>query len=274
MNLLSVIDIKNILDQYNASPSKTIGQNFLIDDFTLNKIIEAAELNPKDTILEIGPGLGGLTKELAQKTKKIIAIEKDNAMVQILKETLKDYKNVEIIHGNALLDTNYSLPTHYKVVANIPYYITSPIIRKFLESANPPESMVLMVQKEVGQRICSSPPNMSLLSVSVQFYAKPKIISYISKKCFWPSPKVDSAIIKIIPFKKSEEISHEKFFKIVKSGFSQPRKQLANNFSKSLKINREKVNLWLLKNTTNPKQRAETLSIEDWKNLANSYQHP
>ena len=274
MNLLSVNEIKNLLDKYDSSPSKTMGQNFLIDDFTLNKIIEAAELNPKDTILEIGPGLGGLTKELAQKTKKIIAIEKDNAMVQILKETLKDYKNVEIIHGNALLDTNYSLPTHYKVVANIPYYITSPIIRKFLESANPPESMVLMVQKEVGQRICSSPPNMSLLSVSVQFYAKPKIISYISKKCFWPSPKVDSAIIKIIPFKKSEEISHEKFFKIVKSGFSQPRKQLANNFSKSLKIHREKVNLWLLKNTTNPKQRAETLSIEDWKNLANSYQHP
>ncbi len=281
MDLTSVETIKNLLSKYDARPNKLMGQNFLIDESKLKKIIETAQLTTEDTILEIGPGIGTLTKELAQKSKKVISIEKDRIMVEILKETLKDYENIEIIQGNALNITHYSLPTtNYKLVANIPYYLTSPLIRTLLESENRPSVIVLMVQKEVAQRICSEPPNMSLLAVSVQFYAKAEIISYVSKGCFWPSPKVDSAIIKITPFgwahsdfasREASERYSDAFFKVVKAGFSQPRKQLANNLSKSLEKDKNQINSWLLENKINPKQRAETLSINDWKNLTNSY---
>jgi len=244
-----------------------MGQSFLIDDMTLKTIINTAQLTQKDIILEIGPGIGTLTRELAKKAKRVIAIEKDGKMVEILKEILRDYDNIEIIKGNALKITN--LPTtHYKLVSNIPYYLTSPIIRKFLEEKNKPGTIVLMVQKEVAQRICSKPPRMSLLAVATQFYAKPEIVSCVSKKCFWPIPKVDSAIIRISNIKNQKsKIFIERFFKIVRAGFLQPRKQLANNLSKALKKDKNKINLWLLKNNIDPKQRAETLSIENWINL-------
>ena len=284
MNLTSVKTIKELLLKYKARPSKIMGQNFLIDKFALSKIIKSADLTPKDIVLEIGPGIGTLTKELAKKAKRVIAIEKDNTMVEILKETLKDFKNVNIIGSDILKinfqfsifnfqsNHNFQLPKKYKVAANLPYYITSPVIRKFLEMENKPNVIVLMVQKEVAQRICSNPPDMSLLAVSVQFYTKPEIISYVSKKCFWPSPKVDSAIIKISNIKNQKsKINVEKFFRIVRAGFSQPRKQLANNLSKSLGKDKNQINLWLQKNKINPEQRAETLSVSDWKKLTNSY---
>ncbi|MCX6718280.1 MAG: 16S rRNA (adenine(1518)-N(6)/adenine(1519)-N(6))-dimethyltransferase RsmA [Candidatus Staskawiczbacteria bacterium] len=280
MDLTSPKIIKELLSKYNARPSKGLGQNFLIDKNVLNKIIEASDIKPSDVILEVGPGIGTLTQELAKKAKKVIAIEKDKVMIEILKETLKDSKNIEIIQGD-ILKNKLSLPKKYKIVANIPYYLTSPLIRKFLESENQPEEMVLMLQKEVAQRICSKPPRMSLLAVSVQFYADAKIVSYVSKNCFWPAPKIDSAIIKIHPVKSPEGrilakpklfngVNSQLFFKVVKAGFSQPRKQLAGNLSKMLKLSREKTNSWLLKNNIAPTQRAETLSVEDWKNLANS----
>lgn len=276
---MGLIFPKNILNRYKIRPSKGLGQNFLIDKAALRKIISAAEIEQNDIILEIGPGLGILTQELASRTKKVIAVEKDPKMVEILKETLKDCKNVEIINADILkienckLIRNWKLKIgNYKVVANLPYYITSPVIRKFLESKNHPKLMVLMIQKEVAQRICDKPPHMSLLAVSVQFYAKPEIISYISKKSFWPQPKVDSAIIKISQTHISlPQTNINLFFKIVKTGFSQPRKQLANNLSKVLKLNKEKIRVWLSQNKINPKQRAETLSIKDWKSLTKSF---
>ena len=268
LDLTSVTTIKALLAKYGASPSKTMGQNFLVHALTLTKIIEAADLGPSDTVLEVGPGLGTLTQALAQKAKKVIAVEKDRAMAEILKETLKDYKNVEIIQGNAL---NYSLQTtHYKLVANLPYYITSPVIRLFLEAKNPPTSMVLMVQKEVAQRICAKPPHMSILAVSVQFYAKAQIISYVSKECFWPKPKVDSAIIKITPWDTNIDVPADTFFTIVKAGFAHPRKQLAGNLATGLAIDKSAVQQWLLKNNLQPTQRAETLAIQDWVNLTNT----
>lgn len=269
MNLLSAKTIKELLAKYDAKPSKLMGQNFLIDEHSLNKIVQAAELTLQDTILEVGPGMGVLTRELAKTVKRVIAIEKDAVMVSVLRETLKNYGNVELIRGDALKFPNSQLPiTNYKVVANIPYYLTSPIIRKFLEEQNRPKDIVLMVQKEVAQRICAKPPNMSILAVSVQFYATAKIVSYVSKNCFWPAPKVDSAIIKITPFEAKKDADVKAFFTVVKAGFSQPRKQLANNLSKALKINREQVTTWLLKNSIKPEQRAETLNIDDWVKLA------
>ena len=275
MDLTSRKNIKDLLKKHQLRPLKHFGQNFLIDKRALRKIVAAADLSSQDTVLEIGPGIGALTQELAKKAGKVIAVEKDRNMVDILKETLKDFKNVQMVKGDILkiLNSKFIIHNSYKVVANLPYYIVAPVIRKFLEMTEVrPQSMILMVQKEVAQRICAKPPHMSLLAVSVQFYATPEIISYVSKKSFWPQPKVDAAIIKIIPSVKlrlTEE--SDLFFKIVKAGFSQPRKQLINNLSKALKIDREKTKTWLLKNKIQPTQRAETLSIDDWLNLTKTF---
>ena len=267
--------IENLLKKYQLRSSKRLGQNFLIDEGVLRKIIEAANLSENDIVLEVGPGIGNLTVELAKKVKKVIAIEKDQDLVRILKELLDCWKvrNVRIVEGDIRKIENCKLKIEncYKVVANIPYYLTSPLIRKFLEASNAPKEMILMVQKEVAQRICAKPPKMSILAVSVQFYAKPEIISFVSKKSFWPQPKVDSAIIKIASRQFGVLVSRqfrERFFRIVKTGFSQPRKQLANNLSNGLKMDKGKVKNWLLKNNIQPTQRAETLTIEDWINLA------
>jgi len=269
-------ELKKLLKKYNLRPSRRLGQNFLVDEKVLRKIIEAAELSKNDIVLEIGPGIGNLTVKLAKRVKKVVAVEKDQRMIEILKETLKDFKNVKIIKADILKFSPkiYNLKSKiYKVVANIPYYLTSPLIRKFVETVEvKPQLLVLMVQKEVAQRICTKPPDMSILAVSVQFYAKAEIISFVSKKSFWPQPKVDSAIIKIIPRKSALPIRVNPllFFKVVRAGFSQPRKQLANNFSKKLGIDKIKVREWLLKNKIQPTQRAETLNLEDWINLTKS----
>jgi len=242
-----------------------------VDSRAIKKIIKAADLNSEDLVLEIGPGLGVLTKELVQKVKKVIAVEKDKNMVELLKESFNN-KNLEIINKDILK----FIPEfkNYKIVANLPFYLTAPVIRRFLEAIdNPPQQMVLVVQKEVGQRICASPPKMSILAVSVQAYAKVEIVSYISRKSFWPVPKVDSAVIKISPCLSNYAYSEKRdlFFKIVKAGFCQPRKQLINNLSRGLKIDKKNVENWLLKNKIQPSQRAETLGLKDWMNLTKSY---
>ena len=296
MEVIPRKNIKNLLGKYGVRPSKGLGQNFLVDKRVLGKIIEAANLGKEDTVLEIGAGIGTLTLELAKKAKKVIAVEKDPKMCEILHETMKGYENVEIIQGDILKleifnfqfsifkqkpNAKNQMPktkckiqnTRYKVVANLPYYITSPVIKKFLEAENPPSEMILMVQKEVAQRICARPPRMNLLAVSVQFYAEPKIVSYVSKNSFWPSPKVDSAIIQITPLINADrkQINADLFFKVVKAGFSQPRKQILNNLSKILELEKEAVQGWLLKNNIQPTQRAETLSIRDWINLTKTF---
>jgi len=296
-------ELKNLLQKYNLKLNKLLGQNFLIDHTVLEKIIGAADLSKKDTVLEVGPGLGILTEELAKRAGEVIAVEKDKKMAEIVRNVLNDKKvrNVEIIEGDILKFSifnfqfsnksqipNSKLKT-YKIVANIPYCLTSRLIRKFLESENPPAQIVLMVQKEVAQRICAKPPEMSLLAVSVQFYAEPKIISFVSKKSFWPRPKVDSAIIKITPrnlpplqrgiegdLKTITKIlpnpplpkeGTEHFFRIVHAGFSHPRKQLINNLNSDLKIDRAKIAAALKKIGLASEQRAETLSVNDWKKL-------
>ncbi len=259
--------------RYKIKPIKRFGQNFLIDKQVIKKVIRAANLHPKDIVLEIGPGTGALTQEIAKTAKKLIAIEKDSNMCKILKQAFRNSKNVEIVNQDILKNYELGIKNYeYKIVANLPFYITAPVIRKFLESKNPPKEMILIIQKEVAQRICAKPPKMSILAVSVQFYSKAKIISYLSKKSFYPRPKVDSAIIKIIPRKSVLPICVDPllFFKIVKAGFSHPRKQLANNLPNGLKLNKQKVNDLLLKNNVKPSQRAETLRVQDWINLFSS----
>jgi len=279
---LKIQNPRELLKYYGIKPSKRLGQNFLVDKRVLEKIIEVASPSSKDLILEVGPGLGMLTVELARRVKKVIAIEKDKTLFQILKDILKSkgINNVEVINKDILQISNFEflisnkiLNPNYKIVANLPYYITSPFIRKFLEAEHKPKLMVLMVQKEVAQRICAKPPKMSLLAVAVQFYAKPEIVSYVSKKSFFPQPKVDSAILRIAPWKNADSyaekcgISPEQFFKIVKAGFSSRRKFLINNLSRELKIKNYKLKIVFDQIGLGQKLRAENLSIEDWLKL-------
>jgi len=278
-NLTSKREIKGVLQKHGVYyPSKKLGQNFIVDRSAIKKFLKAANFNPKDTVLEIGPGPGNLTQEIAGSVKRVIAVEKDPQLIRILNDELriKNIKNVRIVEGDILKiqDTKYKIRNTYnKVVANLPFYLTSPVIRKFLESETPPEQMVFFVQKEVAQRICSRPPSMNLLAVSVQFYAKPEIAVYVSKKSFWPQPKVDSAILRIVPLINADRklINADLFFRIVRAGFSQPRKQILNNLSRVLKLEKERVKPWLLGSDVRPKQRAETLTMEDWVKLTNSF---
>lgn len=264
MKILS--NYKNLLKKHGVKPSKRLGQNFLIDKNVLKKIIRTANLSPEDVVLEVGPGLGILTQELAKGAKQVIAVEKDKRMCEILAEVLNagNVRNVRIVNQDILKFDPYTLcPKSYTLIANLPYYLTTPAIRKFLETKNPPQEIILVIQKEVAQRITAKPGKMSILTVSVQFYAEPKIISYVSKESFWPQPKVDSAIIKIVPKRWQKDINTELFFKIVKAGFSSKRKMLKNNLKLDESI--------LKKLGLNPKVRAENLSIQDWLKIYESY---
>jgi len=256
-------------------PKKSLGQNFLRDKKVLEKIIASAELSSDDLVIEIGPGEGVLTEKLAEKVSKVLAVEIDQNLIPVLQKKFDKNKNVEIIHED-ILKINLSeifkklKTTNYKLIANIPYYITSKIIRLFLELENPPIEMILMTQKEVAERIVEKPGKMSLLSVSVQYYAQPKILFAVSRNSFFPVPEVDSAVIKIGDIQKKKESQEEikKFFRIVKAGFSAKRKTLINNLSNSLHLEKniveEKLKLAGLKSTV----RAQELSIENWKKLA------
>ena len=262
----------------NTRPKKSLGQNFLNDQNVVNRIIKCADLSNEDVVLEIGPGKGILTEKIAKVCKKVVAIEIDERLVKILYDTLRNKENIEIVHDDVL---KINLPElvekklktkSYKLVANIPHYITSQIIRLLLETKYPPKEMILMVQKEVAERIIAKPGNMSILAVSVQYYAKPEYLFTVPKVAFKPQPEVDSAVIRIVrnlESVNSDEENVKKFFRIVRSGFSARRKTLANNLSSSLKMDKREVekkieSLGFLKNI-----RAQELRIEDWKSLAN-----
>lgn len=261
--------------KYEFKPAKWMGQNFLADKDALQKMIDTSNIKKNDIIIEIGPGFGILTLELAKKAKKVIAIEKDKKLAEILSEILKEneIKNTAIIQEDAL---KFSPAEHnlanfkYKIVANIPYYITAPLIRKFLENELKPEIMILMTQKEVAQRIIAKPPEMSILAVATQFYSNPEIIAYISKNSFKPIPKVDSAILKMTIKKpdKMPNIDPKIFFAVVKAGFSGKRKQLVNTLSNGLNLNKNTASQILKENEIEPKRRAESLSLEEWLKLA------
>jgi len=263
MNLTKPTEIKKLLEENGSKPKKGYGQNFLINKGILDKIVTFSEIKKDDVVVEVGPGLGTLTKEISKKAKQVFVIEKDKKIIPLLKKVLEDedIKNVEIINDDVLKTDIEKLfkergVKKYKLVANIPYYITSAIIRKFLEEKQKPGEIILMIQKEVAQRIVNSKKE-SLLSLSVKFYADPEILFYVSKGSFFPAPKVDSAVIKITP-KDKIECDSEKFFKVVKAGFSSPRKLLLGNLKKAgIKIELQKFGL-------SEKVRAEDLSLSDW----------
>ena len=252
------------------SLKKSLGQNLLQDKNYIKKIIDSVGIEKEDIVVEIGPGLGAITLEMAKKAKKIICIEKDIEMIEALNKKIKDERieNIEIINEDVLKLFNKDCfdigEEKYKIVANIPYYLTSALIRKLLEVKNTPENIFLMIQKEVGKRICSKPGEMSILSVSVQYYANPKILFNVSKNCFFPVPKVDSVFIQITPkgIPKNDD-----FFKMVRNGFMHPRKKLANN----LNLDKAKLKDWFLENNIEMGERAERLSLDQWISLFNYF---
>lgn len=237
---------------------KHLGQNFLKSESTLNKIIETAELSPKDHIIEIGPGLGILTIELAKKAKKVTTIELDKDLIPILEKTLTNYKNIKIIHGDAL---KFIPPkTKYKIAANIPYYITSPLLNHFLQAKNKPTTITLLVQKEVAEKIIQLEPKMSILSLQVALFGKARLIKKIPKTAFHPQPKVDSAILHIKLHQKSNTKEALHILTLAKIAFSQKRKKLRNTLFKQLKITPK----------ISPDRRPETLSVQEWRKLTKS----
>jgi len=293
MDITSLAVIRSLCQKYGFRPQKERGQNFLISREVLDKIISAADLKKDDTVLEIGPGFGALTLELAKRAKKVAAVEADKRLANALRELLKGYKNVEIINEDVLKITGYALRVTrygYKIVANLPYQITSAVLRKFLENEPRPSEMIVMVQKEVAERICAKPRfrraglggqanGMSLLSVSVQFFGRPEIVEAVPKTAFWPEPKVDSAILKISNIKHETEtnirrVETKKFFQIVKTGFSARRKQLHNNLSGGLRLPDGEVQKILIESNFDPKARAQDLGVDDWIRLVQAINCP
>jgi 16S rRNA (adenine1518-N6/adenine1519-N6)-dimethyltransferase len=267
MDLTNPQHIKSLLSAYGFRAKKSLGQHFLIDEAALEGIVDAANLSLNDNVLEIGPGLGVLTERLVKKAGKVLAVEFDEKMIEVLKNTVPS-PNLQIENEHVLKFNLSKLPKNYKVVANLPYYITSPIIRNFLETKSKPQVMVLLIQKEVAQRIVAKPGNLSVLGVAVQFYGKPEIMGIVPKASFWPPPKVDSAIIKIEVYDEPLfRVDNKKFFRIVKAGFGEKRKQLVNSLSGGLQLPKEDIITYLNLAKLKASARAEELSLEDWNNL-------
>jgi len=278
MNEIPPLNAAALLKRYGLRAEKSLGQNFLQDRFALEKIISAAEINSTDTVLEIGPGLGSLTCYLAVSAKAVVAVELDLKMLPPLKAILTPYQNVRVVQGDILKLAPDELigEQDYVVVANIPYYITSAVTRHLLESQSKPRRIVLTIQKEVAERICAKPGDMSLLALSVQVYGKPRIAARIPAEAFFPAPKVDSAVlcVDIYPTPQIKPELLNTFFKLIKAGFSQKRKTLRNSLSAGLHISPTNAADLLMQANIDPQRRAETLSIEEWEVLSETVQIP
>lgn len=268
------MDTRELMRRYGVQPKQSLGQNFLLDQEHLARIAAAAELLPTDSVLEIGPGLGTLTKLLAAQAGRVIAVELDDRLIALLQEQFANQPQVQIVHGDILElapDTVMQGSTPdglepYKVVANLPYYITSAVLRHLLEAAHQPTRIVVLVQKEVAERICAQPGDLSLLAVSVQYYAVPTLVHHVPARAFYPPPKVDSAVLRldVRPAPAVADISPALFFRVARAGFSQKRKQLANTLSGGLQLPKAGVIATLERLGIDPKRRAETLTLAEW----------
>ncbi len=263
-----------LLNKYNLKANKKLGQNFLINEEIIDEIVSKSDVTKDDTVIEIGPGLGSLTAKLAENAKKVIAIELDENMIKVLNDRFILYNNVEIIHGDVLkIDLKSIIKENesVKVVANLPYYITTPIVMKLLEERLPLESITVMVQKEVGERFCSLPggKEYGAITVSINYYASPEIMIDVPKENFNPIPEVDSCVVKLDLKKKHIDIKDEKmFFRIIKIAFSQRRKNLANSLM-GIGKSKDEVKNMLEQLGIDSNLRAENLSLQDFANISN-----
>lgn len=273
-----MINTNEILSKYGLRLTKSLGQNFLTDVNIIRKIVETAEVDKNDLVLEIGPGIGALTAQLAEKAGKVIAVEIDRHLLAPLSETLGDYGNVQVIHADIMQTDLWELTADWdgslKVVSNLPYYITTPIIMGLLESGIPWYLLVFMVQKEVVNRIVAMPgtKDYSALSVAVRYYAEPKLSFYVSRNCFIPKPDVDSAVVKLKKRSLSQpaDLSREFLFRVIRASFSQRRKTLLNSLGKQpwLEGGKERLREVLIGMSLSENSRAETLSVEQFIYLA------
>lgn len=265
--------IREICRLMEIKPARSKGQNFLVNEKIYEEIVMAANLQPTDTVLEIGPGLGFLTIKLAQKALKVVAVELDDSLANYLKMAVdaNNTTNIEVVNEDIL---RFNPSAHqlenkkYKIVANLPYNITSIFLRRFLSGESRPKSLILMLQKEVAERITARPPEMSILAISVQYYATAEIIKIVKAGNFWPEPKVDSALVRLTLINKEYIPAEDKrFFRVVKIGFSSKRKMLKNNLAAGLKTETKIMENLLVSQGLNPQVRAEDLSLENWQNL-------
>lgn len=266
-------EIMALMRRMGIDPKRSLGQNFLLDAGHLDKIVAAADLQPDDAVLEIGPGPGTLTTRLAAAAGDVVAVELDDRLIALLQEEFADRPHVRIVHGDVLTlspPALFAAPTpRYKVVANLPYYITSAVLRHLLEAVPPPTLAVVLVQKEVAERICAGPGDLSLLAVSVQFYAEPKIVHRIPAGAFYPRPKVDSAVLRldVRPQPAVTSVPVDRFFAVVRAGFSQKRKQLANSLSGGLRLAKADVAAAMTAAGVDPARRAETVDLTEWERI-------
>ncbi|MBN2306149.1 MAG: ribosomal RNA small subunit methyltransferase A [Anaerolineae bacterium] len=250
------------------TPKKSLGQNFLHDPNALEKIAESADLPPDATVLEIGPGTGNLTHVLARHAARVIAVEIDDRLIPLLESEFAAIPAVQIVHADILKCpvTDFVGTEPYYVVANLPYYITSAILRHVLESVPRPVRLVITVQREVAERIVAEPDDMSLLAVSVQFYGQPQIVTHLNAGAFWPRPDVESAVMRIdvYPTPPVDVPDERQFFRVVRAGFGQKRKQLRNAISAGLSIPKDQTDALLTGAGIDPRRRAETLTLDEW----------
>ncbi|WIG59877.1 MAG: SSU rRNA (adenine(1518)-N(6)/adenine(1519)-N(6))-dimethyltransferase [Ktedonobacterales bacterium] len=270
-DLTDLPTLKRLLRTHGLRPNKSFGQHLLISRDALDAILAAAELDPAENALEVGAGTGVLTVELAQRARRVVAVEIDRAILPVLRATTARFTNVEIIPRD-LLDVQPSAvfgDEPYKLVANLPYYITALTLRHFLEAANPPRRLVVMVQKEVAARMTARPGDLSLLGLSVQFYGAPRIIANVPAAAFYPPPQVDSAVVRIdlYPQPPLTGAARERFFALAHAGFAEKRKQLHNSLARNLHLPQETVARWLAAANIDPMRRAETLSLGEWLSL-------
>jgi 16S rRNA (adenine1518-N6/adenine1519-N6)-dimethyltransferase len=272
------LDVRRILREAGLRPRKSLGQNFLIQEGALRQVAAAAEIIPTDVVLEIGAGIGSLTRHLAAAARHVVAVEIDPALIPVLHSVLDPFPNVAVVPGDIL-----ALPMErlvgevesrgYKVAANIPYYLTSVLIRRLMESAARPGRIVLTVQKEVAERVCASPGKMNLLALSVQYYGNPSIRGEIPADAFYPVPDVDSAILRVdlegAP--EREAGASERLFRIARAGFAQKRKMLRNTLSAGLEMPAERVEQWLARAGVSASRRAETVAVEEWVRIAETF---
>jgi len=264
-----------LLRAHNLRPRKSLGQNFLIDAATLEKIVAIAQIHPNNDVLEVGAGLGSLTRYLAESARKVVTVELDAHLLPVLQEVITPWKNVEIVSGDILkIDpASLLLEEGYVVVANIPYYITSALIRHLLEANHKPARLTLTLQREVAERICAPAGELSLLALSVQVYGKARVALRIPAGAFYPPPKVDSSVL-LVDLYSDPLIATAQlpvFFQLIKAGFSQKRKTLRNALSAGLHLPPDEVQALLDSAGIHAQRRAETLEIEEWRELTAIY---
>ncbi|MBI2845755.1 MAG: ribosomal RNA small subunit methyltransferase A [Chloroflexi bacterium] len=264
-----------ILKEHGLRPKKGLGQNFLVNPGLLDTILATGELSPSDTVLEVGAGVGTLTQGLASAAGKVIAVELDAKLIPILRQNLAGWGNVQIVEGDILkLGLTKLVPGAYKLVGNLPYYLTSHLLRHFLEVKNKPRLMVLTMQREVAERIVAPPGEMSILAVSVQFYSQPRIVTRVPRGAFYPPPKVTSAVVRIEVDKNAwpKVGDRDEFFRLVRAGFAQRRKYLRNSLGHELRIAGEEAAGLLAASGLAEKVRAQDLRVGDWVKLYGEWQ--